>query len=521
MRGEEHHEPVRRFSTKPVMEVSTPQRRASKQLHVAPAPFRPSAAASLLSVPEPATDMRSASTSSLGRPASAVPTPIRTTPAVSSSSLARATTAAPTRTHEQADQALEVALQAYLPEYSAPRDALEHPEARHQARLAIVHELRRLRGFDAFTTDTLRALGREQLHDSLLGLENALLFMNQSDQSLLMQKNISKLVSRVQKDAADSVSRAQDGISKVLAAKTAISSTYYANIDSDEAAKTGATAVLHMLTQQPEVAAALEHIGADPKHQSLLSAIASLAALLRNTGPAELNGPLGAFTLHARGSRIVHPVWDMLDWGRPCTLLPGSNADLADTSALRAVNSIAVTDDFLFAACENGRIDVYDVTRKVPVVVQSLAKHDGAVLCVAADGNCLFSGGTDHAIVVWRYGLHLHPAPDAIDAPAAEQWELSHELHGHSGWVRALAFDENKLRLYSGSGAGRLVLQHIVMHCRRRDGARVGCAGLGLPVCAAAPPQLDSRPSPARRLSLCRIGRQAHLRSAATSPACH
>ena len=318
-----------------------------------------------------------------------------------------------------------------------------------------------------------------------------------------------------QSAATECVSQARDGISKVLAAKTAITSSYYNHLDSVRDAKSQSASIVHTLEQQPEVAHALFTQEREPKHQSLLAAISQLSRVLTAQEPEDLNDKFGPFTMHAKHSRIIHPVWDFFDWEKPCVALQNDVTDLEATSALRAVNQLVCSDAFLFSACESGTIDVFDLRMRYPVHVQRLAKHDGAVLSLAVDGDCLFSGGVDHSINIWRYGLHLERGTIAEDDVDVDAWELSHTLHGHTGWVRALAFDEPKLRLYSGSGwlpARSCFTANVSLCYRRRDDPRVGRADVGVSIHPPASHQLGAVAALAQRPSLCGLGRQEDIR---------
>ena len=87
---------------------------------------------------------------------------------------------------------LKVALESFLPDFIVSDEVLSKPEGRNAARSALVHELRRLRGFDTYPPEVLQSIGREQLHLALSALESACVIMNSGDSSLIMNKNIGK-----------------------------------------------------------------------------------------------------------------------------------------------------------------------------------------------------------------------------------------------------------------------------------------------------------------------------------------
>jgi WD40 repeat protein len=131
--------------------------------------------------------------------------------------------------------------------------------------------------------------------------------------------------------------------------------------------------------------------------------------------------------------RSFHPVWDYIDWGQPSLQLRSPRDDPDPESMLRLVNELITLGNFLFVACEDGSIDVYDISTKIPTHVQCLLRHEEPVLCLTGDEDCLFSGSADKSIAVW---LINDKVAEKEEVPL---WSCSHMLLGHTG-IATVAF---------------------------------------------------------------------------------
>jgi WD40 repeat protein len=271
------------------------------------------------------------------------------------------------------------------------------------ARKLLIQEFRRLRGHDSYSAESLALIGRSQLHSSLSSLESACSFMNSSEGSPAVEKNVQRMLLRAQKDAVDAVSSAPDGISKALATKSAIAAAWYLNFDDPIVAKDLSISHIVNLKRQPEVMHAMSSGERSHAVYALLASIARISQTVNLQPPLSKMVPAERIVVGQR-ERTLHPVWDFLDWSSPPVILSSPAALTSDvSSSLRTINQLQQCGDYLCAACEDGTIDVFDLRPRIPHHVQLLNNHSGSVLCLSGHQQCLFSGSMDKTICVWIY----------------------------------------------------------------------------------------------------------------------
>jgi eukaryotic-like serine/threonine-protein kinase len=158
----------------------------------------------------------------------------------------------------------------------------------------------------------------------------------------------------------------------------------------------------------------------------------------RGTPPLALNGHTGTVTGVAftpDGSAIVSGGLDgtICQWdaatGHGEEILRGDAGAVRAVACARATSCLAVAGHHLLLREPDGRVLI-------------LEGHSGGNLCVtfSADGGLLASGGSDHAVRLWR---------------VSDGAELA-RFEGHGGPVRAVAFSPDRRFVYSGGTDGAL-----------------------------------------------------------------
>jgi eukaryotic-like serine/threonine-protein kinase len=152
-------------------------------------------------------------------------------------------------------------------------------------------------------------------------------------------------------------------------------------------------------------------------------------AVTGHTGPvtAVAFTPDGSALLSGGADGMLRQ-WDVLS-GRGQELLRGEAGAVRAVACAKATGCLAVAGARLLIREPEGR-------------VVALEGHKEAALCVAfsADGTLLASGGSDHAVRVWR-------AADGVEVALFED---------HDGPVRAVAFSPDRRFVYSGGADGTL-----------------------------------------------------------------